>query len=259
MPSERTIVPFYEDDWATIYHGEALTVLAQIDDAAADMAITDPPYSSGGQFRGDRTDKAANKYHAAAHTTQRDTLAAHNFTGDNRDQHAFGYWCALWLNELRRVVIPGGIVGMFCDWRQLAIASDSLQAGGHIWRGVFVWDKTEAARPIQGRYTNQCEYVVWGSNGPRELDASPAPGVFRKSVPRGEDRYHLTAKPIELMSALLRLLPKGGTVLDPFMGSGSTLVAAKACGGKAIGIELEERYCEIAAKRLAQEVLDLGA
>jgi hypothetical protein len=73
----------------------------------------------------------------------------------------------------------------------------------------------------------------------------------------GDTPYHPCEKPIELMLSLLRMTT--GTVIDPFMGSGTTLVAAKQLGRKAIGIEIEERYCEIAVKRLAQEVLPLSA
>lgn len=70
---------------------------------------------------------------------------------------------------------------------------------------------------------------------------------------------HPSPKPIRLMTWLVaNTTPEGGTVLDPFVGSGTTLLAAKSLGRKSIGIEIEERYCEIAAQRCAQEVLGLA-
>ena len=89
-----------------------------------------------------------------------------------------------------------------------------------------------------------------GFNGPRTSS------VLSFNARTDSGRYHPTEKPIELIAALMMKGP-AGLILDPFMGSGTTLRAAKDLGRKCIGIEIEERYCEIAARRLQQEVLNL--
>lgn len=246
------MTPYYQDSLVTLYHGDALRVLADLPDESVDLVLTDPPYSSGGMVRGDRIQKTSDKYHG--------TDAQPDFTGDNRDQHAHAYWQALWITECRRILTGSEVVGIFTDWRQLASTIDSIQAGGLIYRGIVVWDKTSRARGYPGRFAAQSEFVVWGTNGPRSDQYDYAlQGVYPWPVPVNDERVHMTQKPVELMRDLVRICPSGGVVLDPFMGSGTTLVAAKSMGRRAIGVEAEERYCEVAANRLRQEVLGLTA
>jgi site-specific DNA-methyltransferase (adenine-specific) len=245
------VTPYYEHGGVTIHHGEALRVLTALPGPSVDLLLTDPPYSSGGMFRGDRLQDVHTKY---VHTDSFSGNQLPTFSGDTRDQRSFGYWVALWLMESTRLVKPGGVAGVFTDWRQLPTMADALQAGGYVWRGIVPWHKP-GARPTQGRWMNSCEYLVWGTNGPRVLEGSAYPGMFSVRSPR--DREHITEKPVALLGGLIRLVPVSAVVLDPFMGSGTTLVAAKNLGRRAIGIKLEERYCEIAAKRLSQEVLAL--
>lgn len=245
--------PAYADDHVVLYGpAEALTVLLELPDETFDLMATDPPYSSGGQYRGDRAVRVQSKYHA----NDSDALAGHGFSGDNRDSRGFLAWCALWLDQVRRVLKPGGLALMFCDWRQLPIATDAMQAGGLVWRGIVPWDKTGAARPTLGRYTAQCEYVIWGTNGHRELAGPCGPGLVTCPVPRGDDRLHSTPKPVGALTALLGpMLEPGALVLDPFAGSATTLVAAKQLGLRAVGVELDPTYVEVGARRLAQTVL----
>lgn len=233
------------DDNMTLYRGDALAVLATLPDASVDAVVTDPPYSSGGFTRADRTSSTRTKYV--------DSDALHDlkdFEGDNRDQRAYGYWCALWLSECLRICKPSGVVLLFTDWRQLPITTDALQAGGWVWRGVVPWAKTNA-RPMAGRFTSQCEYVVWGSRGGMGLDFSAEcfPGFYVANPPK--DRDHITQKPLSVMRELVKIAPKGGTILDPFMGSGTTGIAAVLEGRKFIGIELTEHYHQVASERIA--------
>lgn len=244
--------PYYDHAGITIYHGDALAVLPTLPEGSIDLLITDPPYSSGGMFRGDRMQDVQAKYvNSDSFSGQRLQL----FSGDNRDQRSFLYWVGLWLGASLRIVRGGGIVAMFSDWRQLPTITDALQIGGVVWRGIVPWHKP-GGRPTRGRWSNTCEYVAWGTNGPRATDGPAMPGFFQAITPR--DREHITEKPVELLAFLLSIVPDHGGVLDPFAGSGSTLVAAKALGRRGVGIEIEERWCELAARRLSQEVLQLG-
>lgn len=242
------MTPYYEADGVTIYHGDCFDVLHDLSGIGA--VVTDPPYSSGGAFRGDRAMQTTSKY------VNSDTAAYRpEFAGDNRDQRSFLAWSSMWLNASRKASVPGAVLASFIDWRQLPVLTDAVQAGGWTWRSIATWWKP-GCRMQKGRFSHSAEYVVYATNGPA-LDAAPgAQNVFACKV--DGDRDHIAQKPAEVMRWVLQVVPRGAVVLDPFMGSGSTLVAAKTHGSKAIGVEVDERYCEIAARRLAQGVLDFG-
>lgn len=233
-------------DWCTLYHGDVLEVLPLLD-GPIHAVITDPPYSSGGSFRGDRMGATKSKYFSSGDRISE--IAKVNFTGDTRDQRSWGYWCTLWLSLARVHVPTGGIAAIFCDWRQLPQLTDSLQAAGWIWRGIVVWDKTEAARPQKGRYRAQAEYVVWGSNGPMNSEGIAAPGVFRSSIIR--DRLHPTEKPQDVLSGLLSIA--GPRVLDPFAGSGSLALPCWSLRRQFIGIEIDRQWFTVAAERIRRQ------
>lgn len=124
-------------------------------------------------------------------------------------------------------------------------------------RHLGVWDKVHMAlgSPAAPFATTHEEFYLLG-----EGDWNPGrrPTVLRFPNLLGSSRPdHPTPKPVGLMEALIDAAPPG-VVGDPFAGSGATLIAARNCGRKAIGVELEERYCEVIAKRLSQGVLDFG-
>lgn len=243
--------PYYQHDGITIYHGDCRGVLGTLAAGSIAGIVTDPPYSSGGQFRADRANRSAQEKYLDS-----DRALLPDFSGDNRDQRGFLAWCSMWMAEALATCTSGAPMFAFTDWRQLPTMTDAIQAGGWNWQGLFVWDKRNG-RPQKNRPTQSLEYVVYGVAGQVRQDPYVCPpAIISAAVPTADERQHVTEKPVEVVAHLLPLI-HGETILDPFMGSGTTLRAAKDLGRKAIGIEIEERYCEIAARRLEQEVLAL--
>jgi len=231
----------------TLYEGDCLEIMRQMERESVDAVITDPPYSSGGMFRGDKAKPPEKKY-----VNPVEVVNFHpTFTGDTMDQRAFFAWSVHWWTLARRLLKPGGFAAVFTDWRQLPITSDAFQAGGLIWRGIVVWDKGPAARPFPGRFRQQTEFIIWGSNGAMPVPENPTfpEGVIKASPFHG--KQHIAGKPIAVMEHLMSILPKGAVILDPFAGSGTTLLAAENNGYNSIGIEIEPVYCDIIRRRMA--------
>lgn len=229
---------------ATLYLGDCLAVLPTL--SRIGMIATDPPYSSGGAFRGDRARDTRDKY-VSSDSRNQDVLA--DFSGDTRDQRGFHFWCALWSGLARLSCEPGAVACFFTDWRQLPVSTDYLQAGGWVWRGIVPWAK-KTARPQKGRFAASCEYVVWGSNGamPFERGVGCLPGFFDFSYPA--EREHVAQKPDGLMEEIVAICAPGGTVLDLFMGSGTTGVACAAAALPFVGIEIDEESFETSCRRI---------
>jgi site-specific DNA-methyltransferase (adenine-specific) len=237
-----------------LVHGEALAALVAMPSNSVDLVVTDPPYSSGGLFRGDRVSRTtAEKYEQSGQLLNRP-----DFEGDTRDQIGYMHWSTLWLLECSRIAKPGAFVCVFTDWRQLPATSSAIQAARWLWRGIISWDKTIAkSRPRPG-FRQQCEFVVWGSKGripqPGEPNFVCLPGSFTVPNEPAKDRPHIATKPIALMRALARACPVGGLVLDPFLGSGTTGIGALLEGRRFRGIEIDADWLAISRARIAAAV-----
>ena len=208
--------PYYEHAGITIYHGDCREILPSL---AFDVLVTDPPYGIA--------------YKSGWAGPFRNTQIANDDTTDARD-----------------VVI--GMLGnrpalVFGTWKRIP------PAGAHT---ALVWDKGMAAGmgdlSVPWRPNWEAIFVIGkGFHGSRDTSVLTGHTVVTWA---SKGRTHPNEKPLTLLLTLLAKCP-GGIVLDPFMGSGTTLRAAKDLGRRAIGIEIEERYCEIAAKRMGQEVM----
>ncbi|WP_269857996.1 DNA-methyltransferase [Streptomyces sp. RPT161] len=229
----------------TLHRGDALTVLKALPDESIDAVITDPPYNSGGRTSSERTSRTARAKYTSGD-------AAHdlaNFPGENRDQRSYRSWLTELLTEAYRAATEHSVAMVFTDWRQEPTTSDALQMAGWTWTGTIPWIKP-ASRPRKGGFKQSSEFILWGVKGTLDKDRDLyLPGHFIASQPR-KDRVHITQKPVEVMQQLVRICPEGGTVLDPFTGSGSTGVAALREGRDFIGVELSPHYADVAEERL---------
>ena len=213
------MTPYYEHGGITIYHGDCRDVLPKL--GTFDLLMADPPYGIGAARKGFNSGLGV--------SPQRDYGDA-----DWDDQPADIYVLRAAKSMCENAVIWGG------NYFDLGPA-----------RCYLVWDKLRDGdtgyADAELAWTNlksTVRIIRWKWHG------------FIKEAP--EDRYHPTQKPIAVIKWAIAQAPEGKSVLDPYMGSGTTLRAAKDMGFTAVGIEREERYCEIAAKRLSQEVLAFG-
>jgi len=250
------VTPYYDDGTCTIYHGDCRRLLYSIDTTPVGAVIADPPYGE--------TSLPWDRWQPGWTRAVAEVVALA---------------CPLWCFGSMRMFL--GHVSDFADW---SLAQD------------IVWEKHNGSSSAADRFKRVHEHALQWYRGPwddvwrrpvttpdatkrqvRRKQRPPQWGEIAGHTYQSEDggprlarsvikvrschghALHPTEKPLGILDPLLRYsLPPGGTVLDPFAGSGSTLVAAREAGYRAIGIEADERYCEIAAARLAQGVLALG-
>ncbi len=217
---------YYKDDDVTIYHGDCKEILPQL--GQVDHIITDPPYS------------------ASTHDNHLSSVADRDALGfDGIGQDVLVQLVQDWTEQARRWCI------FTCDWHYM----EALHDIGVLVR-FGVWVKPDGAPQFTGDRPGMGwePVAICHRMGRKRWNAGGHHAVWTHSVERKQ--LHPTAKPHALVTDWLRMFTDiGETVLDPFMGSGTTLRAAKDAGRKAIGIELDERHCEAAALRMSQSVL----
>lgn len=235
-----------DDCMMTLIREDALRWMQAMQGTPFGAVITDPPYASGGSTMTAKQQSTAKKY-----TSVKKNNPLPDFEGDAMDQRSWMNWITEVLREARRLCIPGAPLCAFVDWRQLPALTDAVQRAGWCWRGVAVWDKVNS-RPQRGRFRQQAEFVTWASNGamPPDRGVAVLPGVLTHAQIMTAHRSHQTEKPLELMRQIVRITEPGKVIFDPFMGSGTTLLAAAMEGYDSIGVELSKVIYEIAVGRI---------
>jgi site-specific DNA-methyltransferase (adenine-specific) len=233
--------PYYEHGGITIYHGDCREVLSELD--FADSLITDPPYELPNNF------------------------GSLDFDGLRRMQFGFdqeGITDNTVIPALRSAFALVKSLHCFCGFEQFGKISNEAKASGFVPKPYGCIKKCPPP-PLKGNWwPSGFEIAIYGYRHGAYFGDGSTKRVnlyvcdsYRHGARDSEKVEHPTQKWLPLITYLVRtLVPPSGTVLDPFLGSGTTLVAAKQLNCKAIGIELEEKYCEIAAKRLSQEVFE---
>jgi site-specific DNA-methyltransferase (adenine-specific) len=238
--------PYYEHGGITIYHADSLEALGELS-GPVDAVATDPPYASGARTEAKKSSSGA--------MIRGSRWASKPIENDQMTSTGFAFLMRHVCYFVRDLLVDGGSVVCFIDWRQWPNLVGAFESTNLRVNQMVVWDKQSFG--LGNGFRAQHELILHASKGTPTIHAMDTGNILQHR--RDDNSDHPSPKPPGLMAKLLRpVCPRGGLVLDPFMGAGSTLLAAKNLGMRAIGIEIEERYCEIAAKRLSQEVLPLG-
>ena len=222
--------PYYDKDGITIYHGDCRDILPGLPNV--DLVLTDPPYGIA---------------YETAWRSRSDSLRC-----PVANDATLYVVAAAWPMVVDRLE-PVSAWYAFASPRMVAESAKIYRPTQWLF-----WDKGDRGTvgDLVAGYGECVEMIAYGHNGRRKLNGPRPRNIIRHDWSASMDPSHPTVKPVPLLAMLIgKSSDHGDTILDPFMGSGTTLVAAKQLGRKAIGIEIEEKYCEIAAKRLAQGVL----
>ena len=219
---------YYQDDLVTLYHGDCREHTQWLD---ADVLVTDPPYGFG-----------------ASLWTENDPCIAGEPRQHRNSDRVIGP---------EAVALRDAALGMWGQVRASIIFGNWRAPRPEGTRMRLIWDRQHIGMGGIGPWhpTDEEMYAVGSQwvTAPRGSEST----VIRVPRLHTRGRDHPHAKPVGLMERVIGWTPPG-VIADPFAGSGSTLVAARNLGRSAIGVEMEEKYCEIIAKRLDQYVLDFG-
>jgi site-specific DNA-methyltransferase (adenine-specific) len=208
-----------------LMQGDCLERMKEIPDGSVDMILTDPPY--GMDFQSNYRNQKYNKIK------------------NDKDLS----WLNVWTNELFRVAADNTAHYVFCSFHNIDKFKQALEQKFKI-KNMLVWEKNNTSMgDLKGDFAPKYEMIIFIQKGRRLINGKRDPNILKFN--RTGNKLHPTQKPVDLLQYLLeKFSDKGQIILDPFMGSGSTGVAAKNLNRNFIGIELDETYFNIARDRI---------
>ena len=214
-------------DGIDLRFGDCLQLMKDIPDGSVDLIVTDPPYGINYQ----------SNYRQQKYST---------FKNDQSMD-----WLDNFVAEIHRVLKQNTAVYCFCSWHNVDLFKTAFEKKFKL-KNIIVWEKNNTSMgDLKGSYAPKHEFVLFAHKGRRTLNGFRHPDIIKAK--RTGNIYHPTEKPVDLLELFLEeSSEKHNLILDPFMGSGSTGVACVNTGRRFIGIEIEQKYFDVAAKRIEQ-------
>ena len=226
--------PYYSDEWVTLYHGDCLEIVPGL--ARVNAVVTDPPFFM-----------PATHYQSRVHWQR-----------SWSDVSILGTFWRATLDVLVPRIKDTGHLVTFCNGDSYPVFYPEMYRRFDVLK-CLVWDKRDVGLGRIWRHQHELAIAARWADSFVDVGGKLHRDVITAKATPSADRDHPIEKPQALMRAVIEpIVPRGGVVLDPFAGGGSTLLAARELGVVSIGIEMEERYCEVIAKRLAQDILDFA-
>lgn len=256
------MTPYYQDSAVTIYHGDCRDVIPTLTNIS--LTFTSPPYNTLGSRIPDNPGGLWGTRGGGLGFVE--SVNANGYA-DDMDESAYQTQQIEIAEMIAGATADGGSLfyNHKCRWRNGVLLHPVLWMQPPSWnlREELIWNRAGSMTLNARMFAPSDERILWFQKPGDSRTWNQPSGAALLSVwtiqhESGDAKPHPVSFPIDLPKrAITPCTNRGDVVLDPFAGSGTTLRAAKDLGRKAIGIEIEERYCEIAAKRMAQEVMDL--
>ncbi len=232
--------PYYTDDMVTLYHGDALDVMSHLaptinQSGRFNAVVTDPPYMIGSLSAGNIGTK----------------------TGTWADMMNASLWFASWYRLAWDMLRDDGCFWTFLNWRSLPVCMKAANDARFGFVSMAVWDKQWIGPGGSQGLRPSYELVALAAKADFAIPDRGIADIIKHKTGGHKPTGHPAEKPVALIERLLDIsaIDAGGHILDPFAGSGTTGVAARALGVRSTLIEADERYCELITERLSQGVL----